>query len=334
MYSRKWYHDPFWETLLWTLILLGSILILALAVTARARAAWGPGGCGPVGPARVTRQTVPFTGWRLYRGSYYYFQDGIQVAGYDPKERIYRTYDAGNDTWSEPQPPPWQRACRCCSQCTCADCQCPKTGPCCSACPCVPATPRNTSHTDSRGAISSPPAALPEWMTHGVCKERISVQERCTLNGKEIGEKRIPDDAKLVRLTIIGSDDEQKRVLDDLNQHPLLTPHTLHLVVRNYAPGHWHVAQAGFDTKGHPSIYLQAPDGKVLHRSARYEGPEKLAQAVAGARRIADPKYDPTKDPDLTKPKSGEVGNLSLPTCCLIGLGVLAFLTLSRRNHS
>jgi hypothetical protein len=170
-------------------------------------------------------------------------------------------------------------------------------------------------------------------MTHGVRKERISEQERCTLHGKEIGDDRIPDDANRVRLTIIGSEDEQKKVTEDLNQNPLLTPHTVHLVVRNYAPGHWHVAQAGFDTNGHPSIYLQAPDGKVLHHSAHYDGPERLAQAVVGARRIADPKYDPSKDPDLSKPNPLEPGKLSVPTCCLIGLGVLALLTLSRRKH-
>jgi hypothetical protein len=331
MENRKWYQQPFWETLLWTLIILVSIFILALW-TARSRAAWGPGGCGPVGPARIAKSAFPFTGWKLHQGRYYYFQDGIQIAGYDPKEQVYRRYNAGDDTWSEPQRPPWKTACRCCPQCTCEDCRCAKLGPCCRTYTSVPVT--HLEGAGPRGSASSASSAFPEWMTHGVCKERISDQERCTVNGKDIGDDRIPDDAKRVRLTIIGSEDEQKKVTEDLNRNPLLTPHTLHLVVRNYAPDHWHVAQAGFDTKGHPSIYLQAPDGKVLHHSARYEGPERLARAVVGARRIADPKYDPAKDPDLSQSNPLEAGKFSVPACCLIGLGVLALLTLSRRNHS
>jgi hypothetical protein len=102
-------------------------------------------------------------------------------------------------------------------------------------------------------------------------------------------------------LTIIGSDDERKAVTDDLNKHPLLSPLASNLLVRDYRPDHWHVARAGFVTAGHPSIYLQATDGKVLHRTAVYEGPEKLAEAI----RKADPHYDPSKDPDLNKIKPG-----------------------------
>ena len=55
---------------------------------------------------------------------------------------------------------------------------------------------------------------------------------------------------------------------------------------------------AGFVTTGKPTIYVQAPDGKVLHRQDDYQGgaPE-LAEAI---RRI-DPNYDPKKDFDLRK---------------------------------
>jgi hypothetical protein len=206
--------------------------------------------------------------------------------------------------WGPPQDPPWKKAgCTVCQPCGCDPCSC--------------ASPerQRREQTDS----------FPRWQTHGVNQEKICDHERCTLNGKAAGDTRLPDDAKRNRLVIIGSEQEQKKVLDDLNQHSLLAPLALDLVVRNYTPDHWHVAKAGFVTNGHPTIYLQAPDGKVLHRSNGYPGPEKLAEAI----RRAKPNYDPAKDPDLTKtPSASSVSGLPF---YVLGAAALVYYLLRRK---
>jgi hypothetical protein len=267
MYPKraKWFHDPIWETILWTLIVLGSCVILALFAQSKSRAGW------------------------------------------DPKHEVYRTCDAASDVWSPPKHAPWQAHCDCCPGCACSDCACPTVGPCCEPCPC---------------AVQS---ALPKWMTHGVQVERLNGHERYTLNGREVSDAQVPNDAARNRLVIIGSDAEQKRVSDDLNKHPALAPLMRDLVVQSYRPDHWHVAGAGYDTSGHPSIYLVSADGKVLSHSSAYAGPERLAEAI----RKADPKYDPSKDPDLTKSQSQT--NTNLPLYVMGGLYLL-FLLLGKRS--
>jgi len=303
----KWFHDPIWETVLWTLIVLGSCVILALFAQSQSRAAWGPGGCGPVGPRVVASEESPLTGWRFFQGRYYYYRDGIQIAGWDPKQELYRAYDAAHDVWSAPKRAPWQADCKCCPSCSCSACACPTHGPCCEACTCVAQ------------------ARLPKWMTHGVQVERLNSREHYTLNGHEAGDALIPDDAKRTRLIIIGTEAEQKRVSEDLNKDPILAPLARDLVVHNYRPDHWHVARAGYETNGHPSVYLVSADGKVLSRSTSYAGPEKLAEAI----RKADPKYDPSKDPDLTKSQSQ--ATFSVPLSVMGGL-LLLFLLLGKRS--
>ncbi len=69
------------------------------------------------------------------------------------------------------------------------------------------------------------------------------------------------DDAKKIRLTVIGSETDRKKVLADIDTDPALAPHKDRLLVQAYAPDSWAVAQAGFVTSGTPTIYLQAPDG-------------------------------------------------------------------------
>jgi hypothetical protein len=162
-------------------------------------------------------------------------------------------------------------------------------------------------------------------MTHGVQVERLNGHERYTLNGREVGDAQIPDDSKRNRLIIIGSDEEQKRLADDLRTQPMLAPLVRDLVVHSYRPDHWHVARAGYDVGGHPSVYLVSADGKVLSHSASYAGPEKLAEAI----RKADPKYDPSKDPDLTKSQSNP--NSSFPLYVMGGL-LLLLLLLGKRS--
>jgi hypothetical protein len=143
--------------------------------------------------------------------------------------------------------------------------------------------------------------------------------ERFTINGVEVkkldalkaaadgaaaGAPSLPDDSALLRLTVIGTDAERTKVLRDVDSAPELAPYKGKVIPAGLSLDAWQAKDAesgssplGFKA-GHPSIYLQSPAGKVLHRQDDYsDGPAGLANAL----RKADPLYDPSKDPDLRK---------------------------------
>src|SRR5258708_7908895 len=94
-------------------VLLGVLLACMLAaglLAPKAMAGWGPGGCAPVGRVSVASPAPVRQGWEFSRGCWYFYCAGIQVAGYDPQDKIYRTYDSAADTWSDPKPAPWEPA--------------------------------------------------------------------------------------------------------------------------------------------------------------------------------------------------------------------------------
>lgn len=109
---------------------------------------------------------------------------------------------------------------------------------------------------------------------------------------------QLADDSGKLRLTVIGPEANRKQVLTDLEMSPALAPWKGKLLVQSYAPEHWAVARVGFVTGGQPTIYLQQPEGKVLHRQDSYEGG---AEALAEAIRKADPNYKPELDKDKRK---------------------------------
>jgi hypothetical protein len=136
----------------------------------------------------------------------------------------------------------------------------------------------------------------------GVMRDRLAAEERLSLNGTPIKPDQarqalagLIDDSQWLRLTIIGSPAERQAVVSDLKSHPAFAELRGRLLVQTYEPDHWAVAAAGFVRTGKPTIYLQAPDGRVLHRQDEYRGPERLAAAL----RRADPNYHPERDPDL-----------------------------------
>src|SRR5581483_11679383 len=106
-------------------------------------------------------------------------------------------------------------------------------------------------------------------------------------------KKKIVDDSRKCRITVIGPGALRQKVLDDLAKAPGLSTWA---IMRGYDPGHWAMTGAGFVTKGSPTIYCQAPDGRVLHRQDDYDGG---AEALLQALRKAKESYDPKKDPDL-----------------------------------
>jgi hypothetical protein len=164
-------------------------------------------------------------------------------------------------------------------------------------------------------------------------KQLGQARERITLGAREVthAEARklleagtLADDSGKLRLTIIGSEADRQRVLDDLKG--LLADLAGSFLIQSYAPDHWAVARAGFQTSGKPTIYVQAPSGKVLHRQDDYaDGADGLRRALEAVRK-PDPNYDPAKDRDLRRP------NADLSTWAVIGLAGVLFLLALRKG--
>jgi len=81
-------------------------------------------------------------------------------------------------------------------------------------------------------------------------------------------------------------------------KHPSLAAWKDKIVASWYPPDHWAIARQGFQTGGQPTIYIQKPDGVVLHRQDDYQGG---AEALAEVLRKLDPNYQPEKDRDRRK---------------------------------
>lgn len=218
----------------------------------------------------------------------YLFQGASQRGSFDLKEHYYRAYDEAADAWGQP--------------------------------------------------IEMSPLPVPPHYLQppgGVDRERISPIERVTANGRPISMAQahaligagLPADADWLRLTIIGTDADRQRVLDDLNNDATLKELRGKLVVQDYPPEHWAVAGAGFHTAGTPTIYLQQPDGKVLHRQDSYHGPAELSTAI----RRADPDYDKERDPNLLEPSPLRPG--SWPPYIWLIVGAATLYILSRKEQ-
>ncbi len=195
------------------------------------------------------------------------------------------------DVWGSPCEPPYPPPCRCCEGCRCeSDCKCPQGKPCCHGCPCLYPARIEPDGTINFGLDL---ARIPPVQEHILNGKEVSKEELL----KAIGKPQLPDDSKWLCLTIIGPDAARQRVLEDLRSSPTLAAWKDKIKVQDYPPDHWAVKDSGFVTTGKPTIYCQAPDGKVLHRQDEYRGPEALAEVL----RKADAGYQPEKDPDLNK---------------------------------
>ena len=245
----------------------GALALLLSALVPPCHAGWRSGGC--------TTVVVPEWEWRVS-------PDGNRADLYH-----YGCYWRSHYYETEVQQPasaPKKKICDCCPDCDCGDNCCCSTGqPCGDHCSCP-----------VKGE------AFPKWMTHGTDPEKLAPREEYRVSGRLVSKDdamhalrggQLADDSGKLRLTVIGSPDERKKALAAL-------PADLkdRCLVKEYAPDNWAVKNIGFKSDGHPTVYVQAPDGKVLHRQ---DDPDNLATAV----RKADPNYDPSKDPDLRKPK-------------------------------
>ncbi len=229
-----------------------------------------------------------FSGWQDYDDDNehsYLFKEGRQVAVYNHRSGVYRTFDAGTGGWG----------------------------------------PRVQLGRRPDGFLRD----------NGLVYERISQQgEHFNLSGSSTCKDKaiaaiggsVPDDAKSLRLTVIGAPAELAKVRHDAATVRELQDATAGVVVQYYEPTHWHVGRAGFKADGNPTIYLLASDGKVLHRQDDYkDGPQALAEAIRKAR----PDYRPENDPDqrqgLFRPR------VSIPEpAWLLGLAALVAFVWKR----
>jgi hypothetical protein len=108
-------------------------------------------------------------------------------------------------------------------------------------------------------------------------------------------EAGLPDDSHKLRLSIIGTIEDRQRVESALAD-PANADIRDKVNVWSVDPSHWSVKDAGFFTGGSPSIYLQAPSGKVIGRSDAFEG-KSTVDAIR--KRVA--AYDPKKDPPMAE---------------------------------
>jgi hypothetical protein len=184
----------------------------------------------------------------------------------------------------------------------------------------------------------------------GVNWPKISKDSKITLpSGEEISVERaiqmieqnkIPDDSKKFRLVIIGSDVDRKRVTD---AWPTVEANLRdRFALWSVPPDHWSLkdlvsGELLYKVGGTPTIYCQAPDGKVLHRQDEFVGMpdfEAVRKAVKG--------YDASKDPDLRKPdpkkvdpkkpvEPNETPTSPMPLV-LIGGGIVAAYLLKNRG--
>lgn len=224
--------------------------------------------------------------------------DGKWVGGYRVSDNAFYPR-FGPYQWGEasPLPPgvysPVKSDCPCCGD----DCRCGSGKPCNKpSCPCV----LKSGTIESDGTVN-----------YGLDREHFPLKRQRTYRGREVskgellriigGKGTLKDDSKLLCLTVFGDKSSNDQVLADLGRDPHLAPWKGLIKVQFYDSSEWVAGQGGF---AFPSIYIQTPEGKVLHRQDSYRGPELLAEAIGKAEALYEPNpvYRKEDDPDLNKP--------------------------------
>lgn len=156
-----------------------------------------------------------------------------------------------------------------------------------------------------------PPVPLPadalarlEAMPVGVRREFLAADPtpRYSLCGqpatREDVMQALEDDSAKLSLTAIGAAAETAKVKADLDR-PEFRAFKGRVLFQAYTPDNWAISpkRYGFDTSGHPTVYLETPDGKPLWHTNEYQGVLSMR-----ALRQKDPNYRPDADPGMPNP--------------------------------
>lgn len=281
-------------------------VFLALALTAQAQPidSTGPIGCSEGRWAAPTYRWVALPDnpgcWAHYLGQY-------QVGFYSEITDTYRTFSPTTGKYGIAGDPPWGKR--------------KFVGP-------------DLNFGITPGKLNQPEVkSVPNFGIESSKMHDASANDtRYWLNGNPVGRGEsfravggdLADDSGKMRLTVIGTEAECKTVLANLEQLPL-AKFKDKLVVQTYRPTDWAVQGYGFKLDGKPTIYLQEPSGKVLHRQMDYaDGAVGLDRAI---QRKLDPNYNADKDADARKTPTVPdfLANLSR-THLAMGAGGAAFL--------
>lgn len=354
-------------------------VILALASAFAAPASWGPSGC-------AVAQAVPaFTGWQARADEPHihgYFVNGIQVAGYNSRTRVFRSYDAARNIWGKPERAPWAktdpapcksncqceecedgcecpkgRACgagncgclvnarakaACACNCGCGtDCPCAETGPCEEGCSCQ-ATTRNVGAAKNPGRLRDCQWAEADGtMNYGLDRSKLKGGgERASINGRPVTKQQlfealaekgsIPDDANLLRLTVVA-DDAAALAKVRASLGPALADLAPKLVIQWYTKDNWALRpEYGFRFDALPAVLLQEPEkpgkrgGKAILQAAIPADPAPLVAAVRARVDGFDPKKVPDLSPDLP-------GGIPLSVLVAAGLALVVGVLIFKR---
>ncbi len=267
----------------------------------------GPNGCGVV-------QKPPTYQWVKVPDcpQYALFKDGVQQGNFDFEAKIYRPFRAP-DQWGDPTEPP------------AAPPQTPETGKKVEKKPIgVTEIPGCTLDDDGKpnfGVMPDPGEGRdtePRYQVNGKQATRSDVMQAF--------ESQAVDQSSKLRLTVIGPRQARQAVLEDVQRTPDLQGLVKDFLLKDYDPADWEVARSGFFTRGSPTIYVQAPSGKVLHRQDSYAGPADLA----GVLRKANEQYKAEADPNLSN--AGVLGLFGIPLEAWIVIGVVLFFVIPRKD--
>lgn len=324
---------------------LASLAVL-LTVAGMACAQWGPGGCGPVGP-NATRVFPAFrpsasprpvaaillapAGGLIFRAGYPCSTQctcGCNEDGPCPcKQLPAKVKDA------EPKAKASAK-CGCVCDCPCGEslCRCSEGNPCTYGCPCrpaealIPPTGELSKENPNKGLCA-------DWLNRRGPEVIYLGTQKITLTEGLGAIEGVPDFRSKLRLTAIGPPEFRATVQAEARAAGLLEL----CLFTGYSPEAWQLN----DRDGNPAhkagastVYVQAADGKVLHRQDDYRGPDDL-KAVVGALRKPQP-YNTAKDPDLRKPSGPSWPVLlKLPDWFknpwLWAIAVITFLFLKRK---
>ncbi|MCE9534008.1 MAG: hypothetical protein K8T89_23230 [Planctomycetes bacterium] len=138
--------------------------------------------------------------------------------------------------------------------------------------------------------------------------------EKHTLNGRMVhrntffenlagrgGVGDIPDDSKVARLVVVGSDSARARVLADFAKLKAWQPK---VIAQGYAPDNWAISKL-YPAPADPTLYVVDADGLTRGCTPGYNcGIDGLECMLARADKLRDPSgVDPSKAPDLSKPE-------------------------------